>query len=441
MTDPIPALVPNGPGHQFVFYGDSCSSMPGGPNERSHRTVNEVVKRLSPAPEFIVFPGDEVIGLTNDMAALRAQWRYWLDEEMAWLDRSRIPLFNATGNHTTYSAESEAVFAEMLSHLPTNGPDKQNRLSYFVRRSDLLLVFVHTAWSRLGGEGHVETEWLDEILKANADARWKLVVGHHPAFPVNGYAGSYARTIGDEYVGPFWRILRNNGVLAYLCSHILAFDAQVRDGVLQITSAGAGTVHRMPEEVEYLHAVQMAIDSGGLRYQVLDTAGEVREQLNWPIRPPDGWTRLPHGTASARIHDASQVLHLNIKGTLGDQVDGRRQTFLAARSAGKDHDSLWIGLSGERRLLTVTLQPLSGRSPHYWFGPEISSTFDLHLALHREMGPGGILLRGRGGTWTSLGTSSAWGLERLVWPDEWFVAQDFAGECQFIGATLEIAKG
>lgn len=441
MKDPIPALIPNGPGHHFVFYGDSCSGVPGAPHERSHRAVNEVIERLSPAPEFIVFPGDEVIGLTNDMTALRAQWRYWLDKEMAWLDRTKIPLFNATGNHTTYSAESEGVFAEVHPHLPENGPDGQKRLSYFVRRDGLLLVFVHTAWSRLGGEGRVETEWLDETLKANADARWKLVVGHHPAFPVNGYVGPYARTIGDEHVGPFWRILRNNNVLAYLCSHILAFDVQVHDGVLQITSAGAGTAHRMPEEIEYLHSVQMAIDGGGLRYQVLDTAGEAREQLVWPMRLPDGWTRLTHGRTCARIQDASQVLHLNMKGTVRDQVDGRMQTLLAARSEGESHDSLWIGLSGEKRRLTVTLQPLSGRSPHYWFGPELGHAFDLHLAMHLGMGPGGIMLREDDGTWTSLTTSSAWGLERLGWPHEWSVAEDTVGRCRFKGSSLEVATG
>ena len=70
-----------------------------------------------------------------------------------------------------------------------------------------------------------------------------------------------------------------NGALAYLCSHILAFDVQVHDGVLQILSAGAGTAQRMPEGVEYLHAVQLALDAEGLRYQVLDQAGAVREEL------------------------------------------------------------------------------------------------------------------------------------------------------------------
>ena len=78
---------------------------------------------------------------------------------------------------------SEAVFREMLGHLPRNGPPGQEGLSYWVRRGDLLLVFVHTMWTGLGGEGHVETTWLREVLHRHADARHKLVLGHHPVYP------------------------------------------------------------------------------------------------------------------------------------------------------------------------------------------------------------------------------------------------------------------
>ncbi|MCB1386444.1 MAG: metallophosphoesterase [Nitratireductor sp.] len=441
MAREISALTPKGPGHQFLFYGDSCSGVPGALHERTFRAVNEMVARLMPEPEFIVFPGDEVIGLTNDMAALRAQWRHWLDTEMAWLDRSRIPLYHTTGNHTTYSAESEAVFAEMLAHLPANGPEGQEGLSYFVRRGDLLLVFVHTAWSRMGGEGQVETEWLERVLIEQDDARWKLVVGHHPVLPVNGFAGPCARTISDDRAGPFWRILRENGVLAYLCSHILAFDVQVHAGVLQITSAGAGTAHRMPEEIEYLHAVQMALDAAGLRYQVLDVAGDAREGLAWPLALPERWTGLPGGRTPLRLAEARPCLHLRIEGATGSPIDGRRQTLLAARRAGQDHDCLWIGLAGERRRLTVCMQPEAGRSPHYWFGPETGDRFDLHLALHWGMGPGGLLHLDAAGLWNSLTTSSAWGLERLALPDEWFVGRDSAGQTPFAGTGLAIATG
>src|SRR6516225_4275762 len=150
MANSIPALVPRGRGHQFVVYGDSRSGVPGGPHERTFACVNAVVRRLQPQPEFILLLGDEIVGLTPDARALRAQWSHWLDVEMAWLDRGMTPVWHTTSNHTTYDVMSEAVFREVL-RLPENGPPQQVGLSYFVRRSDLLLVFVHTSWSGLGG--------------------------------------------------------------------------------------------------------------------------------------------------------------------------------------------------------------------------------------------------------------------------------------------------
>ena len=134
----IQALMPRGPGHQFVCYADSCSGVPGAPHEATFASVNAVVARLSPRPDFVCFPGDEIAGLTADDEILRAQWRHWLDHEMAWLDGRNVSLYHTTGNHTTYDEASENVFREMLSHLPRNGPPGQEGLTYFVRRFVLL---------------------------------------------------------------------------------------------------------------------------------------------------------------------------------------------------------------------------------------------------------------------------------------------------------------
>src|SRR5690348_15162951 len=78
---PIPALLPRSGGHQFVCYADSCSGVPGARHEATFAAVNAVVARLRPQPEFICFPGDEILGLTADDAALREQWRHWFDRE------------------------------------------------------------------------------------------------------------------------------------------------------------------------------------------------------------------------------------------------------------------------------------------------------------------------------------------------------------------------
>lgn len=438
----ISALLPRGAGHQFVVYGDACSGIPGAPHEQTFAEVSAVVRRLAPAPEFIIFPGDEISGLTPDEDQLRAQWRYWIDHETRWLDRRAIPMWHSTANHTTYDEMSERVFRDVLA-MPKNGPPGQEGLTYWVRRGDLLLIFVHTLWTGLGGEGFVETKWLDEVLGAHADATHKIVVGHHPAFPVNGFSGPYQRDIDPDTTTAFWDTLVKHGVRAYICSHILAFDIQAHRGVLQICSAGAGTAHRMPEGIEYLHCVQMALDAQALRYQVLDVAGRIREALDWPF---DGWQlarqmQLPHGAFRAPLlfPEQHRLMELQFTGTTAD--DSRAQTLLCTCRDG-ELAPIWIGLRGAQQRLTVIVQHATGRSPHYWIGPALGrgTHFDIRLLLHADMGPGGFMCRMPGDTgWTSMSTASSWGLERLKPSMDWLVGRsaDGADDRPFRGASLE----
>lgn len=449
----IPALVPRGAGgHQFVCYADCCSGVPGAPHERTFAAVNAVVARLVPQPEFIVFPGDEIIGLTADEGALRAQWRHWHEREMAWLNRADVPLYHATGNHTTYDAMSEAVFRDALPYLPRNGPPGQEGLSYFVRRGDLLLVVVNTCWSGFGAEGQVETAWLDRTLADQADARYKLVVGHHPVYPVNGFAGAYQRELTPAQGRAFWRVLVRHGVLAYLCSHLLAFDAQVHDGVLQILTAGAGTAHRMPPESEYLHAMQLALDPAGLRYQVLDDAGLLREWLSWPptLPPSDTWlpTTAAGGPASpagwAAAPGRAGLLAWRFSGVCAAGDDGAAQTLVSGWRGGGQLAHLWVGLVGREPFLAVQLSPAPGRSPHLWRGPALipGEPFDVQLALHNGMGPGGIITRAADASpWSSLIAASPWGAERLAWPERWGLGHGQGGPADwpFRGRELRVA--
>ena len=435
----IPALLPRGQGHQFVFYGDACSGVAGALHERTFAGVNSAVRRLAPSPEFILFLGDEIAGYAADSEALRRQWRHWLDQEMGWLDRQATPLWHTTSNHATYDAMSEAVFREMHPHLPRNGPPGQEGLSYWVRRGDLLLVFVHTLWTGLGGEGHVETDWLRAVLHQHADARHKIVAGHHPVHSVNGFAGAYQRDVGPEHATAFWDTLVDGGVLAYLCGHILAFDVQAHRGVLQICTAGAGTAHRMPEGVEYLHAVQAALDMQGLRYQVFDAEGIVRERLSWPLAVPPvaQWQSLAEVGGGK-----DDVVAFRFTGHTAASA-GPAQTFLSAFQPGI-RAPLWIGLRGPEQRLTVILEPEPGRSPHYWLGPAIAAgaAFDIQLLVHPGMGPGGLLYRlAADAPWSSMTAASAWGAERLAWPGHRSVGHGQAGpeDRAFLGRNLAVS--
>lgn len=442
LTD-IPAILPRGRGHQFVCYADSCSGVPGAPEEGAFASVNEVVKNLRPQPEFICFSGDEIIGLTNDEEALRSQWQYWYEKELAWLDRQSIPIYHSTGNHTAYDVASEKVFREVLAHLPRNGPPGQEGLSYFVRRGDLLLVFVNTLWSGLGGEGHIEITWLDQTLTDNADARFKLVFGHHPVHPVQGRISPYELHIAPEDGREFWSVLVKHRVMAYVCSHLLTFDVQVHEDVLQILSGGAG---RAPHA---LHCVQAAFDEQGLRYQALNTDGEIRNWLQWPLSlpPSETWEKfsslrssLVFGESDAREAD---LIVWRFSGVNSPEGDGDAQTLLSGWNDSTKPSPLWIGLLGRERRLCVLMSHAPGRSPSYWHGPMLppDEFFEIQLAMHTGMGSGGLLWRRNDSEpWSSLAAASPWGSERLTWPGTWSIGHDQGGvsDRPFRGSKLEV---
>lgn len=281
----------------------------------------------------------------------------------------------------------------------------------------------------------------------------KVVVGHHPVWAVNGFSGAYQREIAPDDGQPFWATLVRHGVVAYLCSHILAFDVQAHGGVLQIVTAGAGTAHRMPEESEYLHCVQAALDADGLRYQVLDSAGEVREWLSWPLAlPPSvGWAPLPIGDAGAPRFDeaggdplAARLVAWHFAGTCPPPGDGSPQTLLAGWDPGPGLACPWIGLFGPENRLGVQISPAPGRSPHLWHGPPLppGAPFELQVAVHTGMGPGGILWRaGDAAPWSSLAAASPWGAERLRWPARWSCGHDRRGpgDRPFRGGGLRVS--
>ncbi len=444
-TADIPAIVPrDSGGHQFVCYADSCSGVPGAPEEHAFASVNAVVQRLRPQPQYICFPGDEIIGLTNNEEDLLAQWRFWHEKEVAWLDKS-VPLYHTTGNHTAYDIASEKVFRETLAHLPRNGPSGQEGLTYFVRRDDLLLVFVNTTWSGLGGEGHVETAWLDRTLTSHADARFKLVIGHHPVHPVGGCSSPYALEIEADNGREFWQVLVKHKVMAYICSHLLTFDVQVHQGVLQILTAGAG---RAPHA---LHCLQAALDAHGLRYQALDTNGQIRNWLEWPLNIPSSetWSAF-RSLGDSLVHvgsdgaDATADLAVwRFSGTSSPADGGDAQTLLCGWNESAVQASLWIGLLGRERRLCVLMSPVPGRSPSYWHGPALHADerFDIQIAMQTGMGPGGLLWRwGDGEPWSSLATASSWGAERLPVPNSWGIGHGQQGPADrpFRGGALRI---
>ncbi|MBM4076452.1 MAG: hypothetical protein FJ267_12530, partial [Planctomycetes bacterium] len=340
VDDVIPALLPRDQeGRHFVFYSDCCSGIPGAPNEQSHAAINGIVSRIRPEPEFIAFPGDSVMGYIDDYEKLRSQWNYWYDTEMAWLKKTRIPLYQSTSNHNTYDDGSERVFREVHPTIPQNGPDHQQGLAWYIRNGNLLYVSTHQPdrTRPYRRQMKMETEWLADVLRQHADVPFKFVVGHYPVFPVNGYTQYPQWSFRPEERTPFWNVLVENRVTAYLCSHILAFDVQIHQGIPQILSGGAGTMGSgplalMPTRTESLHASQVAVDRQGIQVRTLQTNGQFKDAFVWPfhLASPESrqWPTIESSKVVAemsRISPAGKAIAWRFQGVTS-QTDLTQQT-------------------------------------------------------------------------------------------------------------------
>jgi hypothetical protein len=185
-----------------------------------------------------------------------------------------------------------------------------------------------------------------------------------------------------------------------------------------------------------------------LRYQVLDTAGHVRERLAWPLEFPSDhcWWMLRAGVNEAPVKgrlEAGAMIAFHVTGHAAPCGTSGVQTLLAAFDPGV-LAPLWIGLRGRDQRLTLTLGPTPRRSPHYWLGPALRAgePFDIQLLLHSGMGPGGIMCRsGSEVAWSSLESASAWGAEQLDWPSQWSVGHGQAGtdDAPFKGSDLVVS--
>ena len=438
--------------HEFFFFGDTLG-YDGGPAPEFSR-LNAMIRARARSPEFVLVAGDHIWDAPDRPEVMRTRWAEWT---AAFAPLAELPSYHLTGNHTVYDPVSAELYREKFPSLPQNGPAGQEGLSWFVRRGNLLLIGVNTAFNPLGKVGRVECTWLDEVLQAHRDATIKIVAGHHPVHPVNGFHHYHWR-VTEPDGKRFWAVLARHQVRAYLCAHVIAFDAQVHDGVLQICSACGGFPFFGWGDAEYHHACRVRVTDDLLACETLDPEGKVREWLSWPPAPlaSEAWQAVSiDGKGLPRKPDwfaadvqRAQVLALRFRGELL-QIEGERQTLLGGSSGfATPGDAIWIGIEGGR--IGVSLANKKGGNPHLWRGPELSvGRFDFQLALHTGMGPGGVLYRASDkGPWSSLAHDTSRGLEHWPWPEQWSLGCDYAGRTSvglvdsllpFRGTDLEIS--
>lgn len=419
----------------LVLLGDSCSGVPGHIHEANFQAIREALSACALTDRTLCYLGDHVSGYVDTKRELRLQWRYFLQREFAALADAFDHIYHIPGNHDVYDRKSLEVYDQILPVDAIANLAARKQLNYAVCDGEALLVFLNTADPANHGHAIIDVSWLEEALTAGDDASVKLVFGHHPILPVNGYADYPNWRVSPELGDRAWSLMLAHGVRAYICSHIIAFDFRARGGLVQLCTGGAGTEYgpggAMPGETEYRHFVACDVSEAEISYRVFDETGQCREQLTWPpsLKPPLETLMLLPGRpaicralpqhSTARPSDGAFFVNWTLRGDLSGNSSGG--TLLAGRKDAHSAPMFSIDTGGTSGRLTVRLESPSGKKPHLWTGPELkpNAAISYDVAAHGGAGPGGVLLRVPGGQWSSLESSSACGIAEVGWPLLW----------------------
>ncbi len=254
-----------------VLKGDKSPDDPSTANlPQLERSFTEIAA-LRPRPDFVVFTGDLVLGLTADLNELRNQLDSWIDvyRNSALGRDSKIRLIAMPGNHESLIGEkdaqtsnpgAEAVWlAEMQPFIAGNngpaagGPDNlqtdQSQLTYSFDFHDSHFVLLNT--DPFGAIGTVPINWIHQDLAAAAGVpqlKHVFVMGHKQAFTPPDASSEQALDSNPDLRNLFWDELNSAGVGYYLVAHAHVWDfsrpvspiSRLRHTV-QIIAGNAGT--------------------------------------------------------------------------------------------------------------------------------------------------------------------------------------------------------
>lgn len=279
----------------LTLLGDSCSGIPGQKFEANlARIAARILERNAPA-DALLYLGDHVEGYTDDESRLHAQWSHFLDKEFRALNARYSRVLHLAGNHDANTPISAAL-CEARMPVPPQARLRKG-LNYVVDLAEAQIVVISTCDLANRGFAAVDMGWLAEALRS-LSAPIRLVAGHYPFHPVNGYQEVPKWVFAADKRVEAWRLFREAGVQAYLCSHIIACDFQVHDDIVQLCSGGAGTEYG-PDGVmgngEFRHFVTCTISPEQFAFEAIDENGRVRETGSHSF---DGRSRLPSAAGS-----------------------------------------------------------------------------------------------------------------------------------------------
>ena len=284
------------------------------------------------APEFVLVAGDTVNGHWWDgPRCIEQMGALYYEGWKRRLECKGLKYYVAIGDHDLGDdpwpdqkfkllPDFERVFVNHMQ-MPTNGPEHQKGLAYFVRHRDVLLVTVET-FERRDGKLHLsvtgeQLDWLRQVLRAHADANHIIVQGHVPIWgPVASRSSSKLMLEGGKS-SEFYQVLQDGGVDLYLCGEHHAVTVGHSEGLWQIVH-GSSWGRKVVDTMDYLvcdiypDRLELAIKSFPMH-----ASGDHM----WNLHKENGPREIVEIPDTVKIHGPETI------GTLTIQKTGEGRTF------------------------------------------------------------------------------------------------------------------
>lgn len=211
-------------------------------------------------PRHILNTGDNFYhtGLTNmEDSQFGSSWSSVygvLDnlKDLSWI--------SVAGNHDHYGnvqAQLDLAKHVKLWHLPA--------LTYFERYGDVQFAYVDTTpmyYSRAVLMTHFTTNFstfeaiIDNTLRqvdqvfSNSDARWKVVVGHHPLYSTGSHFEGEPECLARMQTR-LKQLMQKHKVAAYICGHEHSLEHAIVDGIHYFVSGAGSKVRRITGHMKH----------------------------------------------------------------------------------------------------------------------------------------------------------------------------------------------
>ena len=223
-----------------------------GKNEKIIRKIMDQVVTIYPQPNYIIFPGDLVMG-SRKPRRVQEQLEYF---KGVFKDYLPIEFFLPTvGNHdagcTGDDDTNEKIFAKVFSEFKANDfLEGYNRTAYYLDIGNTRLIILNTyhpyECNQINGR---QLKWFKKV--SSEPKQHKLVFLHTPAYPTGHHIDSSL----DEYPEKrdrFWNVIDKNNIDMVFSGHEHNYSRRIIDasfstanyhftrGVTQIITGGAG---------------------------------------------------------------------------------------------------------------------------------------------------------------------------------------------------------